>query len=179
MAVSQSLRFGGDLAGDHFRRDAQDRRAGVGRERGLPLQRRIGDDRLQLARARCSASSSRSFADQRHRARVAPGAARERRVVLRPLVGEDVVPLARTAPSPSTARRGSPGGSAPCRAPRAGSRSASLLRRLERQLALAARRRAHPDEVQVVRVVAERIDALRAALRDVVLVGLRRELVRP
>ena len=53
-----------------------------------------------------------------------------------------------------------------------------LLRRFERQPALPARRRAHPDEVQVVRVVGERIETLRAALRDVVLVGLRRELVR-
>ena len=38
--------------------------------------------------------------------------------------------------------------------------------------------RAHPDEVQVVRVIAERIQPLRAALRDVVLVGLRGQLVR-
>ena len=34
-------------------------------------------------------------------------------------------------------------------------------------------RRAHPDEVQVVRVVAERIHPLRAALGDVVLVRFR------
>ena len=52
-----------------------------------------------------------------------------------------------------------------------------LARRLNRQPALPVDRRRKPEEVDVVRVVGHRIEALRAALRDVVLVGGNRQLV--
>ena len=54
---------------------------------------------------------------------------------------------------------------------------ASCARRLDRQLALAVGRRRKPQEVDVVRVVGHRIEPLRAALGDVVLVGGNRQLV--
>ncbi len=72
----------------------------------------------------------------------------------------------------------------PCRigtlpAPPAESRRPAVCAESSASVPLSARGRAHPDEVQVVRVVGERIQPLRAALRDVVLVRLRRLDVRP
>jgi hypothetical protein len=48
---------------------------------------------------------------------------------------------------------------------------------LDRELAAAVRRRGEPQEVDVVRVVAHRVQALGLALGDVVLVGLGRQVV--
>ena len=51
--------------------------------------------------------------------------------------------------------------------------------RLDGLSTLAIRRRREPQEVDIVRIVGHRVETLRAALCDVVLVGLDRELVTP